>query len=131
MDQILERAAWLRKNTCLRVLEPDVVVAIATHLTPTTVQANRRLILEDTQPDTLYILKTGRLERYRTQRASMAQATTLVSGGVVHLQEILLQQPTDFTLITLEDCELWQLSASRLNKLPKTTLVCSRNSPKS
>ncbi|MEA5464403.1 cyclic nucleotide-binding domain-containing protein [Leptothoe sp. PORK10 BA2] len=115
--QMPERVTWLRQSTCLGVLPEDVLVAIATHITPVPLQANRRLILEDTQPDTLYILRRGQLERYRTQRTSMAQAVTLLPGAVLHLREILLNQPTDYTVITLEDCELWQLTADRLQQI--------------
>lgn len=117
MAEMPARIAWLQEATRLRVLPEDVLVAIATHLTPVSFQANRRLVLEDTHPDALYILKTGTLERYRTQRASMAQAVELLPGVMLHLQEILLEQPTDYTVITLEDCELWQLSADRLKQI--------------
>ncbi|MGD1853196.1 MAG: cyclic nucleotide-binding domain-containing protein [Leptolyngbyaceae cyanobacterium] len=117
MPSVAERVAWLQETTCLRLLSEDVVVAIAADLTPVVFAANRRLILEDTQPDTLYILKSGRLERYRTQRTSMAQTVDLMPGVVLHLQEILLNQPTDYTVITLDDCQLWQLSADRLRHI--------------
>lgn len=117
MTQVSERVAWLRQTTCLRVLPADVLAAIATHLIPISFQANRRLILEDTHPDALYILVSGHLERYRTQRTSMAQTIDLLPGAVLHLPEILLDQPTDYTVITLEDCELWQLSAKQLKQI--------------
>ena len=117
MNQVPERVDWLRQNTCLNVLPEDVLVAIATHLTPLSFQANRRLILEDTHPDALYILLSGHLECYRTQRTSMAQTVDLLPGVVLHLREILLEQPTEYTLISLDDCELWQLSADQLRQL--------------
>ncbi|ESA33481.1 cyclic nucleotide-binding protein [Leptolyngbya sp. Heron Island J] len=117
MAKVPARVAWLQEATCLRVLPEEVLVAIATHLTPVSFQANRRLILEDTHPQALYILKTGQLERYRTQRTSMAQTVELLPGVILHLQEILLDQPTDYTIITLNDCELWQLSAERLKQI--------------
>ena len=114
------RVAWLRQSTCLGVLDEEVLAAIATQLTPLTLQINRRLILEDTQADALYILRSGSLERYRTQRASMAQTTTLLPGAVLHLQEILRDQPTDYTVISLDDCELWQLPADTLRQIADT-----------
>ena len=117
MTQVLERVAWLRQRTYLNVLPEDVLVAIATHLTPLSLQANRRLILEDTHPTALYILRSGHLERYRSQRTSMAQTIDLLPGVVLHLQEILLEQTTDYTIITLEDCELWQLPADKLTQI--------------
>ncbi|MEM7062299.1 MAG: sigma 54-interacting transcriptional regulator [Cyanobacteria bacterium P01_B01_bin.77] len=117
MAPVQARVDWLRQATCLRVLPDDVLVEIATHLTPLTFQANRRLVLEDTHPPALYILRTGQLERYRTQRTSMAQAVELLPGVVLHLQEILLDQPTDYTIITLTDSDLWQLSAAHLKQI--------------
>ncbi|MEM8612725.1 MAG: cyclic nucleotide-binding domain-containing protein [Cyanobacteria bacterium P01_H01_bin.105] len=117
MAEIPERVDWLRQTTCLRVLPEEVLGAIAARLSPISLQANRRLILEDTHPDALYILKTGHLERYRTQRTSRAQTIDLPPGVVLHLQEILLDQPTDYTVITLDDCELWQLSADSLKQI--------------
>ena len=117
MAEVPARVAWLKQATCFKVLPEDVLAAIATQLAPFSLQANRRLILEDTHPDALYILKTGHLERYRTQRTSMAQAIDLLPGAILHLQEILLDQPTDYTVISLDDCDLWQLSADRLKQI--------------
>ena len=116
-SQIPERVTWLQQTTCLGLLSEEVIVEIAAQLIPLSLEANRRLILEDTQPDALYILKTGQLERYRTQRTSMAQTADLMPGEVLHLREILLDQPTDHTVITVEDCELWQLSADKLKQI--------------
>ncbi|MEM9808635.1 MAG: sigma 54-interacting transcriptional regulator, partial [Cyanobacteria bacterium P01_D01_bin.56] len=116
-DTIRERVNWLRQMTCLKVLPEDVLVAISTHLTPLSFQANRRLILEDTHPEALYILRSGNLERYRTQRTSMAQTVDLLPGAVLHLKEVLLEQPTEYTLVSLDDCQLWQLSADKLRQI--------------
>ena len=117
MAEVPARVAWLQKATCLRVLSKEVLGAIATHLTPISFQANRRLILEDTHPPALYILKAGQLERYCTQHTSMAQTVELLPGVVLHLQEILLDQPTDYTIITLSNCELWQLPTEQLKQI--------------
>jgi transcriptional regulator with AAA-type ATPase domain/NAD-dependent dihydropyrimidine dehydrogenase PreA subunit len=116
MDTI-GRAQWLSQHTIFRALSEEWVIAIATHLTAETLPANRRLIREDTLPDTLYILKSGHLESYRTQRISMAQVVNLLPGAVLHLREILLEQPTEQTLNTLTDCELWTLPGSQLKAL--------------
>ncbi|MEM6255543.1 MAG: sigma 54-interacting transcriptional regulator [Cyanobacteria bacterium P01_D01_bin.156] len=117
MAQVKNRVIWLRQKTCLNVLPEDVLIAIATYLTPLTFAANRRLILEDTHPTELYILYSGHLERYRTQRTSMAQTIDLLPGVVLHLKEILLEQATDYTLVSLDDCELWRLSADQLRQI--------------
>ena len=114
---IEERAAWLQQHTCLGALAAEVTVAIATRLQVSVFAANRRLALEDSQPDTLYILRSGRLERYRSRRTSMADVTELQPGAVLHLRSLLLDQPTDHTVVTLDSCELWQLPAPRLREI--------------
>lgn len=104
-----ERVIWLQQNTLLASLADEALTAIATAIQPRQVKANRRLVLEDTPPDALYILKSGRLESYRTSPNSAARATSLLAGAVVFLKELLLDQPAEQTVITLVDCELWAI----------------------
>ena len=91
--------------------------AIAQCLSEQSLPENQRLILEDTEPDALYILKSGRLESYRTQKTSAVQAVSLLPGTVLHLRELLLDRPTEQTIVALIDCELWRLSGKRLKEL--------------
>lgn len=108
MDQI-ERIAWLRSQTTLGSLSDETLQAIAAAIQVETLQANRRLVLEDTAPTALYILKVGQLESYRTQKTSLAPAIGLLPGAVIHLKELLLDQPVEQTVITLTDAELWSI----------------------
>ncbi|MEL7503538.1 MAG: cyclic nucleotide-binding domain-containing protein [Cyanobacteria bacterium J06554_6] len=112
-----ERVQWLRANTLFVDLPEELVGAIATCLTDQTLQENQRLILEDTVPDALYILRSGRLESYRTRRTITAQALSLLPGTVLHLRELLLDQPTEQTIVALSDCQLWRFSGQRLKTL--------------
>ncbi|MEO0539883.1 MAG: cyclic nucleotide-binding domain-containing protein [Cyanobacteria bacterium P01_A01_bin.105] len=114
---MLERVRWLQTNTLFAGLSTELVSAIAACLTDHTLQENQRLIREDTVPETLYILKSGRLESYRTRRTNTAQVLSLLPGTVLHLQELLLDQPTEQTILALSDCCLWQLSGQRLKAL--------------
>ncbi|MGI8933311.1 MAG: cyclic nucleotide-binding domain-containing protein [Phormidesmis sp.] len=59
-----ERSQWLQTHTIFRDLPETLVAAIAPCLKEITFEANRRLVLEDTPPDALYILRSGRLESY-------------------------------------------------------------------
>ena len=93
------------------------MTAIAPCLTSITFAANRRLILEDTEPDALYILKSGRLESYRTRKNSAAQVTELAPGRVLHLRSLLLGEPTTQTIVSLTDCTLWRLDKGRFQQL--------------
>jgi transcriptional regulator with AAA-type ATPase domain/NAD-dependent dihydropyrimidine dehydrogenase PreA subunit len=121
-----ERLRWLQANTLFGALPQEVVDAIATHLIEETVSANRRLIVEDTYPDALYILKAGRLESYRTQRTSMARVVSLLPGTVLHLRELLLDQPVEQTVITLTDSVLWRLPGAQLKSIAQTYPVLNQ-----
>ena len=111
------RTDWLQTHTLFRDLPEALVRAIAPRLQEIPFAANRRLILEDTAPDGLYILKSGQLESYRTRRTSAAKVTTLEPGAILHLQELLLNTDTTQTIVSLTDCVLWKLEKSDFQQL--------------
>ena len=104
-----DKVQWLRQETLLRSQPDSVLTAIADAMVEETVQANRRLVLEDTLPNALYILRQGYLERYRTTQASLAPVTNLLPGAVIYLKELLLDQAAEHTVVTLTDCTLWTI----------------------
>ena len=112
-----EEIDWLRTETIFRDLPLALVEAIAPYLHKMPFAANRRLILEDTEPDALYILRCGQLESYRTQRTSRATVTVLHPGTVLHLQALLLETTTTKTVVSQTDCLFWTLERSRLMQL--------------
>ena len=114
---ILSRVRWLQSHSLFLSLPAPLIEAIAHHLTETSFAANRRLILENTAPSALHILKSGQLESYRTRRASAAQVTVLEPGEVLHLQAILLGTQASNTIVSLTDCVLWQLSQSQFEAI--------------
>lgn len=128
--ELAERVAWLRQNTQLGVLTEEVLAAIATQIQIETVQANRRLGLEDTPPSACYILKSGHLESYRTSPDSLAHVSSLLPGAVVYFKELLLEEPAEQTVNTLTDCELWVISreaiASLTAQYPEIRLAFAR-----
>jgi transcriptional regulator with AAA-type ATPase domain/NAD-dependent dihydropyrimidine dehydrogenase PreA subunit len=105
----MERIGWLRENTSLGALSAEALGAIAAAVQPETVQENRRLVLEDTPPIALYLLRSGHLESYRTSKTGLADAVGLLPGSILHLKELLLDQPAPQTVITLDDCEVWTI----------------------
>ncbi|MCG9893479.1 MAG: sigma 54-interacting transcriptional regulator [Thermosynechococcaceae cyanobacterium MS004] len=105
---------WLKERTMLGTLSDRILEAIASKLQPESIAANRRVILEQTLPNALYVLVRGRLERYRTSPNSLALASSLLPGSVLHLTEILLEQPVQDTIVTLTDCEFWVLPKAEL-----------------
>ncbi|PZD70267.1 Nitrogen fixation protein VnfA [Acaryochloris thomasi RCC1774] len=109
MESPKQSIIWLKERSQLNLFPEPILKALAPSLQEISVAENRRLVLEDTQPDALYILYEGRMEQYRTHEKSAAWASSLLPGTVLHLNELLLEQPTQYTAITLTDCQLWMI----------------------
>lgn len=125
------RIQWLQQNTSLSLLSVEVLTAIAEAIQVEQVAENRRLILEDTLPEAIYLLKQGRLEAYHTSPDGLAQATSLLPGAVLNVREVLLEELTEKTVITLSDCELWTIPRSEFlalaAKYPEINRAFSRS----
>jgi len=98
---------WLRQHTQFGTLPEASLGAIAQAIEERTLQANRRVVLEDTPVDGLYILRSGQLESYRTSPTTVAQTVGLLPGSIFQLKELLLNQRVEQTVITLSDVVLW------------------------
>lgn len=109
--------AWLQEHTDLDIFPDKILDRLARTVEVQTLEANRRLILEDTLPDAVYILRQGRLESYHTSLVDTAQVCSLLPGAVLHLFDILLDQPTLQTINTLTDCQFWVISKKDLLKI--------------
>jgi len=112
-----DRLEWLQRHTPFGSLSLAALEAIAAACRQEQIAANRRLVLEDQAVTTLYILKSGQFEAYHTTTDSPAQVMTLPPGTVLHWPELVLDQPTPHTVITLSDCEVWTLSRDVFNRL--------------
>ena len=108
---------WLQERTALAILSPEVLNAIAQVLEEQVVPANQRLVLEDTLPEALYILKQGQLESYCTSQTNPALACGFLPGSVINLQELLLEQPAQQTVTTLTECHLWVVPAAQFRQI--------------
>ena len=116
-ESVEERVGWLQENTVLEGLPEKLVGAIAECLSEKTLSKDQELIQEDTEPETLYILKSGRMESSQTQKKATAQVAGLLPGSILNLRELLLEKPAERTIVALTDCQLWQLSGQRLKEL--------------
>jgi transcriptional regulator with AAA-type ATPase domain/NAD-dependent dihydropyrimidine dehydrogenase PreA subunit len=105
-----ETMLWLRFNTSLGTLSDAALDAIAAAVQPEFIEENQRLVLENTPPEALYILRAGRLESYHTSPTGPADVLSLLPGTIVHLKELLLDQPAAQTVITLSSCDFWKVS---------------------
>ena len=118
-QELAKKARWLKAHTVFEGLSDELVGAITQNITEVSAAANRRLVLEDTTPEALYILRSGQLESYHTRRASAAVTTTLEVGAVLHLQSLLLETETPNTIVSLTDCVLWEISAQTFQQMLK------------
>jgi len=108
---------WLQERTAFGILPAEVLNAIAGVMEERVVSANTRLVQEDTAVEHLYILQQGQLESDRTNQTSTAWAVSWLPGAIIHLQELLFDQPAQRTATTLSECHLWVVPAERFREL--------------
>lgn len=108
---------WLRERTALSILSNEILQAIAPQMEARAVNAQERLVIEDTPVDYLYILQQGRIEGYRTNQLGSIWGVSWLPGAVIHLQELLLNQPAQRTIVTRSDCILWRIPAQQFRDL--------------
>ncbi|NEO81197.1 sigma 54-interacting transcriptional regulator [Moorena sp. SIO4G3] len=104
---------WLKQRTALSILTQEVLQYLAPKLEERILPANQRLVLANTPPAGLYILRSGRIE----SNPEDWQAVGLLPGAVINLQALLLNTPVEQTLITLNQCQFWFVSASEFRAL--------------
>lgn len=121
---------WLQERTALAVLSPPVLNAIAQVIEEKIVQAHVSLVIEDTPPEALYILKQGHLESDRTNQTNSIWASSLLAGAVINLIELLLDQPAQRTITALTECHLWVVPADAFRQIvaqyPEISQLVSR-----
>lgn len=110
-------AIWLQERSALAALSPEVLNAIAQVLEEQIVPANHRLVVENTPPEALYILRQGQMESDHTNQTNPALAYGFLPGSVINLQELLLEQPTQRTVMTLTECHLWIVPAAQFRQI--------------
>ncbi len=108
---------WLQERTAFGILPEEVLNAIAQVMEEQRVPDNTRLVLEDTPIKYLYILQQGRLESDRANQTSSFWAVSWLPGAIIHLQELLFNQPAQRTAKTLSDCHLWAIPADKFREL--------------
>ncbi|WP_250121267.1 sigma 54-interacting transcriptional regulator [Chroococcidiopsis sp. CCMEE 29] len=121
---------WLQERSALAVLSPEILNAIAQVVEEQVIPANHSLVLEDTPPEALYIVKQGHLESDRTSQTNTVWASSLLPGAVINLQELLLEQPAQRTITTITECHLWVVPAAQFRQIvaqyPEISQVVSR-----
>lgn len=121
---------WLQERTALSILSAEVLEEFALTLEEQVIFANERLVLEDTPPQGLYILKQGRLEGDRSTQTRSIWAVSFLPGAIIHLQELLFGQLAQRTIIALSESQLWFIPADKfrvlVEKYPEITPAFSQ-----
>ncbi|MFP4413659.1 sigma 54-interacting transcriptional regulator [Coleofasciculus sp.] len=113
----LDLVTWLRERTAFSILSDEILQAIAPRMEALAVNAQERLVIEDTPVDYLYILQQGRIEGYRTNQLGSIWGVSWLPGAVIHLQELLLNQSAQRTILTRSDSQLWRIPAEQFRDL--------------
>lgn len=106
---------WLKERTPLTVLSDEILEKIAHQMTLITLEAQQQLVVADTTPEGLYILKSGQLQSHGQASPEMS----LLPGSVINLRPLILEQPAPETVIALNQCEVWFLAATDFQSLLK------------
>jgi transcriptional regulator with AAA-type ATPase domain/NAD-dependent dihydropyrimidine dehydrogenase PreA subunit len=113
---IPDLVSFLQQKTCFADLSVEVLNAIASLLSTKTIAADQVLISENTKPEGLYIIESGRVE---SDSQLESRQSSLLSGTVLNLYALLLEQPTQYTIKTLSPIQAWFIDSSEFKKLVK------------
>ena len=105
---------FLQQKTCLSILSSEVLEAIAANLTERTIAADEMLIAENTEPDGLYVVRTGRLA---SNSQTELRSSSLLSGTVLNLYALLLKQPTQYQVKTITETQVWFIDRDKLKEI--------------
>ena len=105
---------FLQERTSLSNLSTTVLNAIAPLLEIKTIAANQTIIIENTEPDGLYILCKGCLE---SNSQESKKNSGLLPGSALNLYALLLKQPTQYTVKTIDESQLWFVDRDSFQRL--------------
>ncbi len=108
---------WLQERTGFSILSAEVLEDLAQNMQEQVLLPNQRLVLEDTQPEGVYILKHGRLEGDRITQTGSIWALSFLPGTIIHLQELLFGQLAQRTIVALSESQLWFIPAEKFREL--------------
>ncbi len=104
---------WLKERTPLNVLSSEILEAIAVSMELMTIDGKQTLVRGGSPPDKLYIFKSGQIQSQGIPEAS------LLTGTLINLRALILEQPVSKTLVTLDKCELWWIDVQQFKSLLK------------
>ena len=107
---------FLQERTALNILSRDILKAIAPLLQEIIVPSNQIIIEENQLPDKLYILQSGRLI---SESKTNKQDCSFLPGSALNLYALLLNEPAQYTVKTLNETHLWFIERGKFCELVK------------
>ncbi|MGL5940642.1 MAG: sigma 54-interacting transcriptional regulator [Waterburya sp.] len=113
---ISDLVSFLQQKTCFANLSVEVLNAIASLLSTQTIAADQVLITENTEPEGLYIIESGKA---KSDSQLESRQSSLLSGTVLNLYALLLEQPTQYTITTLTSIQVLFINSLDFKNLVK------------
>ena len=105
--------SFLQQHTCLSDLSIEVLTAIANSTTEQTIAPGQTIVTEASEPDGLYIVQSGKL----ASSTSESSQSSLLSGTVLNLYALLLNQPTQYKVKTISEACVWFIERQKFQEL--------------
>lgn len=112
MENSSQLLTWLKESTAIGILPDEILKAIISLLEKVSFQENEIIISANQSIEKVYIVEKGQL-----QTQGNNENYSLLSGSVINLKELLLQQPTKNTIKSLTETKLWYISAVNVQNL--------------
>ena len=107
---------FLQERTALSILPTEILQAIAPLLEKKTFAPNETIIVENTEPNGLYILQDGRIE---SESLKDDRTLSLLPGSVLNLYAFLLDTSAEYTVKTLTPATIYFINSLQFQKLLK------------
>ncbi len=112
-----EKLIWLQERTALGMLETAPLETIAQIIEEKVIPENECLFEEETTPEALYILLSGKLESSSKDKNNPTLNCGLLPGSAINLQELTLDELTKCSITTLSECRFWIVPAAKFKEL--------------
>ena len=111
-----ELISFLQTKTALGILSENTLQKLTDLLSQKTIPANKTFIKENTEPEGLYILASGKVN---SSSKKEKRELSLLVGSTLNLYSLLLDCPTQYSVTTIEETHLWYLAKEEFQQLVK------------
>ena len=111
-----ELISFLQTKTALGILSETTLHKLTDLLSQKTIPAHKTLIEENTEPEGLYILASGKAN---SSSKKENRELSLLVGSTLNLYSLLLDCPTQYSVTTIEETHLWYLAKEEFQQLVK------------